>query len=82
MAGIFDTIVNGLTGGLAGDAEQGASDLFAPVSAFFGTVTDGKMWRSLGWILLGLVCLNWGVVLLLREPIEKGIGAAAKVAAL
>ena len=73
---LFSGIVNTLTGGVSGDL----TDVGATLAAFFGTITDGKMWRSLGWILLGIICLNWGVILLLREPIEKGVGTIAKAA--
>ena len=30
-------------------------------------LTDGKLWRSLGWLLLGIVLMLLGVVLLARE---------------
>ena len=73
---LFSGIVNTLTGGVSVDL----TDVGATLAAFFGTITDGKMWRSLGWILLGIICLNWGVILLLREPIEKGVGTIAKAA--
>lgn len=33
------------------------------LEAFFTALTDGKMWRSLGWILLGILLMIVGVVL-------------------
>lgn len=32
-----------------------SSGPWSAVAAFFATVTDGRMWRSLGWLVLGLV---------------------------
>lgn len=43
-------------------------------------LTDGRMWRSLGWIVLGLVLMFAGVLLLLRKPIAATAGVAAKAA--
>lgn len=31
------------------------------IAAFFATITDGRMWRSLGWIVLGLVLVVAGL---------------------
>lgn len=33
------------------------------LSAFYDKLTDGKMWRSLGWLLLGVALMLLGVVL-------------------
>lgn len=33
------------------------------LEAFFTALTDGKMWRSLGWIILGIALMIIGVVL-------------------
>jgi hypothetical protein len=33
------------------------------LAAFFGALTDGKLWRSLGWVLLGILLMLLGVVL-------------------
>jgi hypothetical protein len=32
------------------------------LSSFYGAVTDGKRWRSLGWILLGVLLIFMGLV--------------------
>ena len=47
--------------------------------AFFTAVTDGKMWRSLGWILLGLGLMYLGVFLWIGPSAARlsPIGAAA-----
>lgn len=34
------------------------------LSAFYDKLTDGKMWRSLGWILLGILLIFIGLALL------------------
>lgn len=44
-------------------------------------VTDGKMWRSVGWILLGIIIFGFGLLLWLRKPIEQAVGTAAKAVA-
>jgi hypothetical protein len=33
------------------------------MEAFFSAVTDGKLWRSLGWVLLGIILIMAGVYL-------------------
>jgi hypothetical protein len=33
------------------------------LGAFFKAVTDGKMWRSLGWLVLGILLMLFGVLL-------------------
>lgn len=44
-------------------------------------LTDGKMWRSVGWILLGIIVFGFGLLLWLRKPVEQAIGTAAKAVA-
>lgn len=48
---------------------------------FFQIITDGKMWRSLGWVVLGLVLIAMGINLWLKLP-EKFMSAAEKAAPL
>ncbi len=36
---------------------SGADKVAAEAAIFGQAVTDGKMWRSLGWLLLGIVLL-------------------------
>ena len=70
-------------------AAQAADPLLQPLAgiagsfeAFFKAVTDGKTWRSVGWILLGILLMLFGVLLWIgpsgarRSP----IGLAASVA--
>lgn len=50
------------------------------LEAFFGALTDGKMWRSIGWILLGILLMLLGVALWIgpsaarRSPIGLAAG--------
>lgn len=58
-------------------------DRFAAVfTATVGTLTDGKMWRSLGWLLLGLVLIIIGILWLMRGPLERKATQAGEIAAL
>jgi hypothetical protein len=73
------TIIGDLTGSTElTDAEKGVD----VAVRFFQVLTDGAMWRSLGWLLLGLVLFGLGLTLLLREPIERAAGTVAKAVAL
>lgn len=82
--GAFSDFLGGLVGGVTGipttevAAAGGIGGLFAPVTAFFATVTDGRMWRSLGWLILGLIITGIGINLWLHNPVGKAIGGAAK----
>lgn len=45
-------------------------------------VSDFRMWRSLGWLLLGIFLLILGFVVWNRKSIQAATGAAAKLAVL
>jgi len=60
---------------IAGSVVNGASGFLGPVVGFLGNLTDVKLWRSLGWILLGIVLLILGLVLWLRRSVENTVGA-------
>lgn len=75
--------------GAASDAASAAASLpsaFSSIqdslSAFYDKVTDGKMWRSLGWIVLGIFFILLGLVLLLAPSIvgRTPVGRAVKLA--
>lgn len=73
------TIVDDLSGATTlTDAEKGID----VAVRFFQVLTDGAMWRSLGWLLVGAALFTFGLLLILRAPIERGIGEAAKAVAL
>lgn len=78
IGGIFSTILNGLTGGVSGDI----TDVGATLAAFFGTITDGKMWRSLGWLFLGIIMIGIGINFLTRDLQAKVAAPIAKAAEL
>lgn len=37
------------------------------IGVFVSAITDGAMWRSLGWITLGLILMVVGILMLLRK---------------
>jgi hypothetical protein len=39
---------------------QKLGDVASVLEGFVGAVTDGTMWRSLGWLLLGIVLMFAG----------------------
>jgi hypothetical protein len=53
---------------------QAAADLAKVMAAAFSTILNPKMWRSLGWLLLGLGVMFFGVGLWLKKPIEGAVG--------
>lgn len=45
---------------------------------FFTAITNGKVWRSLGWLLLGLILIFAGLALWLKKPIANTVGQVLK----
>lgn len=60
----------------------GVDRLTAVFTAAFGALTDGKMWRSLGWLVLGLVLMVVAIVWLAGGVLSKSAPDASAVAAL
>lgn len=60
----FEEIIGGLIPGLGG-----LSDVASMLFGFFDTITNGKMWRSLGWLLLGIALIVIGVTLWLKTEV-------------
>jgi uncharacterized BrkB/YihY/UPF0761 family membrane protein len=62
----------------AASAAEAAPSAFTSVqnalSGMYDVLTNGKMWRSLAWLLLGVMLMLVGIVLLLRKPIEGVAG--------
>lgn len=56
-------------------------DIAAALKSFYSAVTDGKMWRSIAWILLGLLLLVNGILLWLKIP-QRAAGIAARAAVI
>lgn len=48
------------------------------LEAFYKVVTDGKLWRSLGWILMGALMVYTGLFLWLKIP-QRAAGLAMAV---
>jgi hypothetical protein len=67
---MFADILDGLTGGVSGQL----TDVGAVFAAGFGAVTDGKMWRSMGWLALGVVLFMIGFTLLVKELPLDAVG--------
>lgn len=66
-------------------ALSGADRVAGTIAAIAHAVTDGKMWRSLGWVVLGVVLMFIGISLLLRPYMSKAagdLGGIAELAAL
>lgn len=66
--GLFSSLWNGLA-----SAGSGLSDTANALVAFFGTITDYRMWRSLGWLLLGIVLIGAGLALLAKDTVAGGL---------
>ena len=43
------------------------------LTGFYDKLTDGKMWRSLGWIILGVLLMFIGISLYLKKTIASTI---------
>lgn len=55
--------------------KSGTSGLAAIGGSLAGlgaAITDGKMWRSLGWLVFGVLMLLFGVFLWVRKELEGG----------
>jgi hypothetical protein len=53
---------------VASDASS-LSSLPGEIGGIWSDLTDGQMWRSLGWLLLGVILIIIGLVLLLGEKV-------------
>lgn len=72
MSLFTDVITSLIPGGTA------ISDVAATLTGFFATVTDGKMWRSLAWIILGVLVFAAGLALLLKGQLTKSVTGILK----
>lgn len=59
--------------------DGGALQLLAGVSL---ALFNYRMWRSIGWLILGILMMWWGFLLWNRKGIAAGAKAAATVAAV
>lgn len=76
---MWDTIVSTLKGILAlpADVSKGA----AVAGTIWATLTDYRMWRSVGWLLLGLLLAVLGLLLWNRHALGSVAETAAVTAA-
>jgi hypothetical protein len=61
-----------LTKNLPGLAQS--KQALALATAVVESVLDPAMWRSFGWLVLGLVLLGLGLTFWLKAPIESAVG--------
>jgi hypothetical protein len=64
----------GLENGAGASDAQGAIDVESManvLAAIWADLTDGKMWRSLGWLLAGLVLMITGIWLWIGHPLPS-----------
>lgn len=83
--GFFTSILDALLGNSAGaagggiaGAVSGLTDTGSALIAFFTTVTDYRMWRSLGWLLLGIVLIGAGLALAAKDTVVGSVAGAVK----
>ena len=53
--------------------------IFGVRAAGFATITDGKMWRSLGWRILGFLLMVFGINLWLHNPVGHALADVGKL---
>ena len=49
------------------------------ITAFYHAITDGKMWRSVGWLLLGVTLMILGAALWMKGSASSLISTAAEL---
>jgi hypothetical protein len=82
--GFFNSVLQALLGngtaaaGSLGGFASGLSDTASTLVAFFTTITDYRMWRSLAWLLLGTGMIGAGVALLAKDAAVGSIARAVK----
>jgi hypothetical protein len=52
---------------------SGITDTTNALVLFFATITDYTMWRSIGWLLLGLALIGGGLALLAKSAIVPDV---------
>lgn len=65
---------------------HGLDSIGASIEAFYDVITDGKLWRSVAWIILGALLLYAGIYLWFRgsnlyKSLEGEVTTAVKAAA-
>lgn len=75
---MWDSIVSALQGIMG--IPDSVSKTAGVFSTAWATVTDFRMWRSLGWLLLGVVLIIIGFVIWNRHAIGAAAGTIAAAA--
>ena len=66
-------------GATIGNPLGGIDKLAAVVEASYKAITDGKLWRSLAWLILGVLILAGGLIMLIgkSDTFRRVAGAAS-----
>ena len=72
----YDNFLNAIPGY---SALKGTEKIAAQLGGFLHIITDGRMWRSLGWILLGILLMFLGLSLWLKLPSKLASAAETAV---
>lgn len=75
--GEFQQITAGGEAPAAAGGGVNFSSIQNALTAFYDVLTNGKMWRSLGWLLIGIIILIIGIALWVGRPISKLTPAGA-----
>lgn len=71
---------SGILADIVGAVVPGGSSTIGVIAEGLFMLSDYRLWRSLGWLLLGVLLIIMGVVIWNRHAIEGVAGAAAAVA--
>jgi hypothetical protein len=84
---VYHTVVvnYGMGGGSAGGPDSVVSTnpfqaAIQPFVDFISRLTDVRMWRSIGWLGLGVALIVLALIVWFRKPLEKAATVAAKAA--
>lgn len=85
---VYHTVVAnyGMPGAGSGGPGQTVSQnpfdaVIQPVTDLISRLSDVRMWRSVGWLLLGVAFIVLGLLIWFRKPLEQAASVAAKAAA-
>lgn len=84
---VYQTVLTNYGGGgVSGGSSQVVQSnpilaFLSPVTGFLTTVTDASLWRSVGWVLLGLALLGLGLLIWLWPTLKRGATTVATLAA-
>lgn len=73
---MWNDIINALKGIASVPSDVGKS--FAEIGTIWATLTNYRMWRSLGWLFLGILVTVLGLVIWNRHAVGSAFKAAGK----